>query len=595
MEEVLQSKSSFKSQLKPCLSGCWVATILCPLFMLGEVLLEVLIPSMMGRMINEVENMLAVGTEVTTVLEEIGQTSLIMIGMSVVSLACGIMGAYLSAYGGTLFARNLRRSVFYRIQSFSFYNIDRFQTSSLVTRCTTDITNMQNMYMMLVRICFRAPAMLVFATIMAFVMGGSLALVFVVVLPVLAVALFTIMGKAHPRFAKMLKKYDGLNENVQENLTNIRVVKSFVREEDEKNKFKATVTDVMKAQLSAEMLIVFVMPLMQVVMSATKVAVLGFGGSMIFAGSSLQVGSLSSMLTYTVQILSSLMMLGMITVNLTMSRASAVRLDEVFKEEPSIVGAESDDVVENGSIEFSNVSFSYKTDSDNYVLKDVSLKIKSGQTVGIIGGTGEGKSSLVQLIPRLYDASKGAVKVGGKDVREYRLKNLRDSVAMVLQKNVLFSGSIRENLKWGNPAASDEEIVEACKKAQAHDFVMSFPDGYDTDLGQGGVNVSGGQKQRLCIARALLKNPKVIILDDSTSAVDTATDEKIRNEFAQSLPSVTKIIIAQRIASVEDSDMIVVIDEGKIDDVGTHKELIERCKIYREVYQSQNKEVAHNG
>ena len=586
----MTKQKSFFSEIMPSLKGCWLVTLLCPVFMLGEVVLEVLIPMMMGEMIDKVQTLLEQSATADVVFAEIGATCLLMVIMSVVSLGCGFAGAALSARGGTTFARNLRNDVFSRIQSFSFYNIDKFQTSSLVTRCTTDVTNIQMVYTMLIRICFRAPSMLIFATIMAFVRGGDLAWIFAVSLPVLGTVIGILMLKAYPRFSKMLKKFDKLNENVQENLTNIRVVKSFVREETEKQKFFNTVTDVMNSQYSAEILMVFVMPIMQLVMYMTRLAMVGIGGNMILIGStSLTVGALSSLLTYTVQILSSLMMIAMILVNVTTSRASAERLDEIFKEVPDITGGDSTEKIESGSISFKNVNFAYAKDSDNYVLSDVNLEIKSGETVGIIGGTGEGKSTLVQLIARLYDVSTGEVLVDGRNVKDYPLKTLRDAVAMVLQKNLLFSVTIEENMRWGNPDATQEQIEDACKKAQAHDFVTSFPDGYQTELGQGGVNVSGGQKQRLCIARALLKDPKIIILDDSTSAVDTATDEKIRYQFEHGLKNVTKIIIAQRIASIQNSDKIVVIDNGKIADVGNHDQLIERCEIYQEVFASQVK------
>ena len=586
---MVKQKSFFK-ELLPSLKGCWLVTLLCPFFMLGEVVLEVLIPMLMGETIDKVELLLEQSATAEVILTEIGTTCLIMVAMSLLSLGCGFAGAALSAHGGTTFARNLRNDVFGRIQTFSFYNIDKFQTSSLVTRCTTDITNVQMVYTMLIRICFRAPSMLIFATIMAFVRGGSLAWIFAVSLPILGTIIGILMTKAYPRFSKMLKKFDALNQNVQENLTNIRVVKSFVREEMEKQKFFETVTDVMNSQYSAEILMVFVMPIMQLVMYMTRLAMVGIGGNMILIGStSLTVGALSSLLTYTVQILSSLMMIAMILVNITTSRASAERLDEIFKEVPDIKGGDCTESVASGSIEFKNVNFAYAKDSDNYVLSDVNLQINSGETVGIIGGTGEGKSTLVQLVARLYDVSTGEVLVDGRNVKEYPLNTLRDAVAMVLQKNVLFSGTIAQNLRWGKENATQEELEEACKKAQAHDFITSFPDGYQTELGQGGVNVSGGQKQRLCIARALLKHPKILILDDSTSAVDTATDEKIRYQFEHGLKDVTKIIIAQRIASIQNSDKIVVIDNGKIVDVGKHEQLLERCEIYQEVFNSQVK------
>ena len=558
-----------------------VCSVMSPVTMIGEVILETVIPLLMAKIIdvgianNDLSYVLKVG--------------LLMVGLSCVSLFCGAMGARFSAVGALGFARNLRRRLFSKIQDFSFGNIDRFSTSSLVTRLTTDVTNVQNTYQMIIRMCFRAPFMMVSGTIMACFINRKLSTVFFVAIPILAVLLALIGTKAHPRFGKMMKMYDNLNSTVQENLTAIRVVKSFVRTDFENKKFSDSADAVRAAQVHAEKLVILTMPLMQLVIYTCIILSLWFGGRMVAFGN-MKTGELVSFITYIGQILMSLMMLSMIFIMLVLSRASIARIVEVLDEEPEIKNSEAVSAVKevsDGSIEFDDVNFSYLKDPKNCVLEDVSLSIKSGQVVGIIGGTGASKSTLVSLIPRLYDTLSGSVKVGGRDVRDYDLKTLRDSVAMVLQKNVLFSGSIKENLKWGNENATDEEIVEACKAADAHEFVSSFPEGYDTDLGQGGVNISGGQKQRLCIARALLKKPKILILDDSTSAVDTATDARIRTALRNTLPDTTKIIIAQRITSVQDADVIYVMDNGKINGCGTHEELLRDNEIYREVYESQ--------
>ena len=555
--------------------------LITPVMMIGEVLMETLIPLLMGKIVD----VGIAGGNLGYVLKIGG----LMVLMSVCSLAFGAGAARFSSVGGAGFAKQLRKALFDKVQTFSFFNIDRFSTASLVTRMTTDVNNAQNMVMMCTRMLFRAPFMLVIATILAARINGELVMIFFVAVPILAVAIGLVMTKAHPRFAAMLKKYDALNASVQENLIAIRVVKAFVRSDYEKDKFNKSAEDVRQMQLKAEKLIIFMMPIMQMIVYVCICAVLWFGGNKIVQGTML-TGELISFISYVTQILMSLMMMSMLFLNLVLSRASLGRIIEVLDEVPDIQNGENPvKEIPDGSIDFDDVYFNYKKDSDNYILSDVNLHIKSGETIGIIGGTGSAKSTLVQLIPRLYDVSRGKVCVGGRDVRDYDIEALRDAVAMVLQKNVLFSGSIRDNLRWGDKNATQEEIEAACRAAQAHDFIMSFPDGYDTDLGQGGVNVSGGQKQRLCIARALLKHPKVVILDDSTSAVDTATDASIRRALRDEFNHITTLIIAQRIASVMDADRIVVLNDGRIEDVGTHDELMARSEIYREVYTSQMK------
>ena len=555
--------------------------ILSPVTIIGEVFMEVLIPAVMAMII---DNGIKKGN-----IGYVAKMGGLMVVMSICSLCFGALAARFSAVAAMGFAKNLRSALFRKVQDFSFANVDKFSTASLTTRLTTDVTNIQNAFMMFIRSAFRSPIMLICATFMAIKTNAKLSLVFLVAIPVLAFAVFFIISKAHPRFEKMLGKYDSMNGKIQENLIGIRVVKAFAREEHEKKSFEENTNSVRLAQFAAEKLVILNMPIMQLIMYASITAILYFGGHMAVDGN-IETGQLSSFIMYVGQILMSLMMLSMLFIMFVVSRASLQRIYEVLMEEPTIKDADDSQIsAEDGSVRFENVSFSYYNDMSNLALEKINLNIKSGETIGIIGGTGSSKTSLVQLIPRLYDATEGKVLVGGHDVKEYSLDTLRNQVAMVLQKNVLFSGTIKENLRWGDENATDEEIIEACKSACAHDFIMGFPDDYDTDLGQGGVNVSGGQKQRLCIARALLKKPKIIILDDSTSAVDTATDSSIRKAFSEKLSDTTTIIIAQRITSVMDADRIIVMDGGKITDIGTHDELMQKSEIYREVYESQQK------
>ena len=519
---------------------------------------------------------------------------ILMVLSAILSLTFGALAGRLCAVAGSGFSKNMRGYVFNKIQSFSFANVDKFSTASLVTRCTTDVNYAQQSFMMIIRTVIRAPAMLIFSTIMAFINQPQMAWVFLVAIPALGLVMGVLAVRVHPLFKAMFKKYDAMNASVQEDLVAIRVVKAFVREDYEEQKYRQATEDVRLAHLKAEKLMILMNPLTSCIMYGTIIALLVIGGSGIVNGT-MEAGTLSAMMSYCTQILMSVMMICFIAVQLVMSRASIDRIYEVLETESDIKDGASDKTVNSGSIDFNHVNFSYSCNADNLTLADIDLHIKSGETVGVIGGTGDGKSSLVQLIPRFYDVLDGEVLVDGVDVREYSLFNLREGVSMVLQKNVLFSGTIRENLLWGNEHATQEEIEAACKAACAHDFITSFPNGYETDLGQGGVNVSGGQKQRLCIARALLKKPKIMILDDSTSAVDTATDAQIRKGLKELSKDMTTIIIAQRISSVEDCDKIVVLNDGKIDAVGTHKQLLKTNAIYQEVYHSQQKGSVEGG
>ena len=575
------------SKLKKLLTGLEkkyiFSSMMSPVVMIGEVMMEVIIPFVMAKII---DNGIG-GNGGDGDLQFVIRYGLLMIGLACISLVCGVLGTFCSTYGAQGFACTLRKRLFTKIQGFSFSNIDKFSTASLVTRLTTDINMAQNVYRMLIQMCIRSPFMLIAGTIMAFRINPKMAILFVIAIPTIAIGILIISSIAHPRFEKMMKKFDGLNAAIQENLVGIRIVKAYVRGEYEEEKFRKAADDVRTAQVRAEKVIIFSMPLMTLVMYISMIAVMWFGGKMVVNGTMLS-GELISFFTYVTQILSSLMMLGMVFVSLIMVKASNKRIIEVLDEVPDIDNpANPVMTVKDGSVEFDNVSFSYNKKADNCVLKDINLKIKSGQVVGIIGGTGSSKTTLVSLLPRLYDVFSGSVKVGGTDVRDYDIAALRDSVAMVLQKNVLFSGTIMENLRWGNPDATPEQIKAACQAADADNFVTSFPDGYETMLGQGGVNVSGGQKQRLCIARALLKNPKILILDDSTSAVDTATETRIRTALRDIAPQTTKIIIAQRISSVKEADVIFVLDEGSLSGYGTHDELLAKNEIYREVFESQ--------
>lgn len=571
-------------KLMPCVGRYKVYAVLAPIMMLIEVAMEVLLPIVMKEIIDN-----GISAQNTEYCLRMG---LLMIGMSLFSMLGGALSGKFAAIAGTGFAKGVRKSLFEKIQDFSFYNVDRYSTASLVTRLTTDVTNTQMAFMTVIRILVRGPAMLIFATAMAITINARMSLIFAVAIPVLAVSLFFIMTKAHPRFKIMLKKYDNLNSTVQEDLVAIHTVKSFVREDYENKKFMDCSEEVRKTQVYAEKLIILNGPIMQLCMYGCMIAVFFFGANLTINGM-MTTGDITSFITYIMQILMSLMMIAMSLVQVVLSRASMSRIVEVIDEKIDIDDTSADPSLKpmDGSVVFNDVKFGYSKNAGNLVFNGIDFSIKSGETVGIIGGTGSAKSTLVQLIPRLYDVCGGSVVVGGHDVREYKLRNLRDDVAMVLQKNVLFSGTILENLRWGNENATMEQVIEAAKAAEAHEFIMSFPKGYDTDLGQGGVNVSGGQKQRLCIARALLKNPKIIILDDSTSAVDTATDARIRAAFRKNLKHITTIIIAQRISSVSDADKIIVMDDGKIDGIGTHDELMKSNEIYREVYASQMKGV----
>ncbi len=557
-------------------------SILTLIFIMCEVIIEVLIPFITADLVNNIK----AGVELSVVLK----TGLLLIAMALISLCCGAVAAVTCANASAGFAKNLRHDMFVKIQGYSFANIDKFSTASLVTRLTTDINSVQMSYMMLIRTAVRSPMMFVFSIIMAYKMGGALATTFVVVIPVLIIGLLLIAKNAMPAFRRVFKKYDKLNESIEENVRGMRVVKGFSREEFEKQKFDNASDDIKNDFTKAERIVALNMPIMQFCMYFNTVGILLIGSFLVITtgGSKVDVGQISAMLTYGVQILMSLMMLSMIYVMLTMSIESMKRICEVLNEESTLKNPENPVTeIKDGSIVFENVSFKYSKEAKRCALENINFKIPSGATVGIIGTTGSSKSSLVQLIPRLYDVTEGSVKVGGVDVRDYDLDALRNAVAMVLQKNQLFSGTIKENLRWGNENATDSEIEYVCKLSQANEFIATFPDGYDTYIEQGGSNISGGQKQRLCIARALLKNPKILILDDSTSAVDTKTDAFIRMGFKEFIPETTKLIIAQRISSVEDADMIIVMDNGRIADIGTHIELLKTSEIYKEVYEQQ--------
>lgn len=587
MTQAKKKKDSILNLLKYAGKYKW-PLIFCPMVMIGEVAMETYIPKLIQRLIDEAIPYSAQSGEMSQVLICGG----LMILMALVSMGFGMAGSFLGAKGGMGFGRNLRQALFEKIQRFSFKNIDKFSTASLVTRITTDVNQTQNTLIMLVRMAFRSPIMFLMSLFYAWQMNPSLTSILFIAVPLLALGIVIIMRNAFPRFQIMMKKYDILNREVQENLIAIRVVKAFVRSAFEKKKFGDAADDVTNAQRSAEKVVLWNGPLMQILMYGCVVSVIWFGGQQIIRGE-MGVGALLTFITYITQILMALMMLSFLFVGIVLSRASISRILEVLNEEPDIANPENAAAeVKDGEIEFDHVGFSYAGDKDNLVLQDINLHIRAGETIGLIGATGSAKTSLVSLIPRLYDVTEGTLKVGGRNVKEYDLHALRDQVAMVLQKNVLFSGSIKENLRWGDENATDDEITAACQAAAADEFVRSFPDGYETDLGQGGVNVSGGQKQRLCIARALLKKPKIMILDDATSAVDTATDSRIREALRSQMADTTKIIIAQRITSVMDADRVVVLDNGKIADVGTHDELMARCDIYRDVYQSQQKGVA---
>ena len=561
-------------------------TILTPLSMTLEVIMEVLLPIIMADLI---DNGISAGNSAV-----IWRDGLLLAGVSILSLLSGLLGGVFGARASSGFARNLRHDMYYRLQDYSFSNIDKFSTSSLITRLTTDVSNVQNAFQMLIRMAARSPLMLIFSAIMAFSVNARLALIFLCVVPFLAVGLTYVATHAHPVFRKVFKTYDSLNNVVQENVRGMRVVKSFVREDYEDKKFEDISGQVCTLFTKAERIIALNSPLMQFAMYACTLLISWFGAKFILSSvgqpNAMTTGELNSLLTYSMQILGSLMMLSFMFVMLTISRASGERICEVLDEQSDLHSPENARTeISDGGVDFDGVSFSYAGNKKRLCLEDVNLHIHSGKTIGIVGGTGSSKSTLVQLIPRLYDATEGVVKVGGHDVKEYDLEALRNSVAMVLQKNVLFSGTIRENLRWGNPDATDEELVAACRLAQAHEFIEGFPQGYDTFIEQGGSNVSGGQKQRLCIARAILKKPKILILDDSTSAVDTRTDALIREGMKKIIPGTTTFIIAQRVSSVMDADKIIVLDGGRVNGFGTHDELMQTNEIYREVYTSQTK------
>lgn len=569
-------------RLLSCVREYKTPTILTVILMVGEAAIETAIPFITANLVNQLRE----GSDIKNVI----MTGILLVLMAVVSLSCGGIAAITCSKASSGFAKNLRNDIFDKIQTYSFENIDKFSTSSLVTRITTDVNNVQMSYMMIIRTAIRSPLMLIFSIVMAAIMGGKLALTFVVIVPVLAFGLLMVAKFAMPAFARVFKKYDKLNESIEENVRGARVVKGFSREAYEKKKFFAASDTIKDDFTKAERIVALNTPIMQICLYFNMIFVLFLGSKLAIEskGTSVDVGHISAMITYGMQVLMSLMMLSMIYVILTISAESFKRIYEVLSEEPTMQDPENPvECVADGSVDFEGVNFKYSRSAERFVLEGVNLHIPSGATVGIIGGTGSSKSTLVSLIPRLYDTTEGSVKVGGVDVRNYAIETLRDSVSMVLQKNLLFAGTIKDNLRWGNENATDAEIEEACRLAEAHGFVSSFPDGYDTWIEQGGTNVSGGQKQRLCIARALLKKPKILILDDSTSAVDTKTDALIRHGFETYVPDTTKIIIAQRISSVMHADMILVLDGGRITDVGTHDELMNSSEIYREVYVSQ--------
>ena len=563
-----------------CLREYKLPTVLTLIFILAEAGIEALLPFITAKLVKDVQE--------SAPMNDILRIGIILTILAIISMMCGATAGFTASKASTGLSKNLRHDMFEKIQTYAFENIDKFSSSSLVTRMTTDITNLQMAFMMIIRMGLRSPLMFVFSVIMAFIMGGKLAMAFVIVIPVLVIGLFLVSKYAMPAFRSVFKKYDRLNESIEENVRAMRVVKGFSREEHEKKKFGISADDICKDFTKAERIVALNTPLMQICLYFDMVFILFVGSKMAIIDNAVDIGQISAMITYGVQILMALMFLSVIYVMVTMSAESTKRIYEVLVEEPSLQNPEQAlKIVTDGDIEFENVNFKYSAQAKKYALANINLHIASGKTVGIIGGTGSSKSTLVQLIPRLYDVTEGSVKIGGVDVRNYDIDVLRNAVAMVLQKNVLFSGTIKENLRWGNPNATDEEIIEACQLAQADEFVQTFPDGYDTYIEQGGTNVSGGQKQRLCIARALLKKPKILILDDSTSAVDTKTDAFIRQGFKNFIPETTKIIIAQRISSVQDADMIIVLDNGSISAVGTHEELLKSSHIYREVYEQQ--------
>ncbi len=574
-------------RLARCLRQYKKNTILTPIFVTLEVLMEIVIPLFMARLIDY--GVTAGNTAYTL------KTGLLLLAFAAAALVFGAISGHHSAFAAAGFARNLRQDMYYNVQNFSFSNIDKFSTSSIITRLTTDVTNLQNAFMMIIRLASRSPLMLLFSLVAAFSIDAKLSLIFLAIMPVLGVGLYLIMSRVHPLFMRVFRTYDKLNNIVQENIRGIRVVKAFVREAYECKKFSGVSEEIYTDFMKAEKTIAFQMPLMQFCMYLCILLISWFGAHAIVASGDnpilgFSTGELMSLLTYAMTILMSLMMLSMVVVMITISRASGMRIVEILNEESTLHNPENPvTAISNGDIVFEDVFFHYSGQPDAAVLKNVSLRIKSGQTVGVIGGTGSSKTSLVQLIPRLYDAASGSVYVGGVDVRDYDIETLRNAVAMVLQKNELFSGTIKDNLRWGDETATDEELEHACRLAQADEFIQGFPDQYDTYIEQGGSNVSGGQKQRLCIARALLKKPKILILDDSTSAVDTGTEALIRQAFRDALPDTTKIIIAQRVSSVMDADLILVLDDGRITAHGSHDELLESSDIYREVYESQAK------